>query len=179
MESSNSPFLTYLYTGDGKGKTSSAFGVALRACGRQKQVNITQFMKGPMFISGEFSAIEKYLNEYITISKFSGNHWVNLKQPLQEDIDLANKTLDYACNQLSKMPFLFILDEVNTACGFNLIDPLKVVEFCDKANKTSHVILTGQRAPQVLIDRADLVTEMKKIKHPYDKGTLAVEGLEW
>ena len=179
MESSKQKYLTYLYTGDGKGKSSSAFGVALRAAGRGLNVNITQFMKGPMFESGEMMAIEKYLSELITISKFSGDHWINLKNPLQIDILLAEKTLDYAFEQIKKKPFVLILDEVNTASGFGLIKPEKVIEFCDQANKYSHVILTGRRAPQELIDRADLVTEMKNIKHPYDKGILAVEGLEW
>lgn len=160
-----------VFTGDGKGKTTSAFGMAIRAIGHQKKVIIIQFLK-----KGEYGETKLFKKLGIEIYQFGRKDFVF--EVTKEDYEMAQKALKKAYEKLKEKPFLLILDEVNVAIDMGLIKLKDVIDLLKKAEET-HIILTGRNAPQELIKYADLVTEMKKIKHYYDMGIKAIEGLEY
>ncbi|MCD6330734.1 MAG: cob(I)yrinic acid a,c-diamide adenosyltransferase [Thermoplasmata archaeon] len=160
----------FVLTGDGKGKTTSAFGMALRAVGHGKKVAIVQFMK-----SGEYGEIKARVNG-MEIYQFGRKEFVF--EATEEDKKLAKMAIEKAEELLEKKPFILILDEINVALHFKLISLESVLKLLEKRGET-HIVLTGRKAPQKLIEMADVVTEMKKIKHYYDKGQEAMEGLEY
>ena len=160
-----------VFTGDGKGKTTAAIGTAIRAIGYGKKVVMIQFLK-----KGDYGEI-KFKNKDFKIYQFGRKEFVI--KPKQEDYDLAKEAIKFAEEVLiKKKPFLLILDEVNVALSMELIEEKDVLSLLEKRNG-SHVILTGRNASKNIIKIADLVTEMKKIKHYYDAGTKAIEGLEY
>lgn len=160
----------FVLTGDGKGKTTSAFGMALRAVGHRKKVAIVQFMK-----SGEYGEIKAKVNG-IKIYQFGRKEFVF--EATEEDKKLAKMAIEKAEELLKEKPFMLILDEINVALCFKLISLEDVLKLLEKRGET-HIVLTGRKAPQKLIEMADVATEMKKIKHYYDKGQEAIEGLEY
>ena len=160
----------FVLTGDGKGKTTSAFGMALRAVGHGKKVAIVQFMK-----SGEYGEIKARVNG-MEIYQFGRKEFVF--EATEEDKKLAKMAIEKAEELLEKKPFILILDEINVALHFKLISLESVLKLLEKRGET-HIVLTGRKAPKKLIEMADVVTEMKKIKHYYDKGQEAMEGLEY
>ncbi|HDN96275.1 MAG TPA: cob(I)yrinic acid a,c-diamide adenosyltransferase [Thermoplasmatales archaeon] len=160
----------FVLTGDGKGKTTSAFGMALRAVGHRKKVAIVQFMK-----SGEYGEIKAKVNG-IEIYQFGRKEFVF--EATEEDKKLAKMAIEKAEELLKEKPFMLILDEINVALHFKLISLEDVLKLLEKRGET-HIVLTGRKAPQKLIEMADVATEMKKIKHYYDKGQEAIEGLEY
>jgi len=160
----------FVLTGDGKGKTTSAFGMALRAVGHGKKVAIVQFMK-----SGEYGEIKARVNG-MEIYQFGRKEFVF--EATEEDKKLAKMAIEKAEELLEKKPFILILDEINVALHFKLISLESVLKLLEKRGET-HIVLTGRKAPKKLIEMADVVTEMKKIKHYYDKGQEAIEGLEY
>lgn len=169
--------LVQVYTGEGKGKTSAAFGLALRAIGRGLKVYIIQFIKGG-FDYGELYIVDKLPN--LTLKSFGRGKFVNAKQPEKEDIRLANEALDLAKTIVERGENdVVILDEVNVAMNLKLIDPEEVLRLIQR--KPSHVelILTGRSAPEKIVQVADLVTEMKEVKHPFKKGQHARIGIEY
>ncbi len=158
-----------VYTGNGKGKTTAAIGAAIRAVGHGKKVVMVEFMKGQK--TGELNV--KIPN--FEIYQFGRKEFVI--EPTEEDKKLAEEALDFADLKIKEEnPFLLILDEVNVAVHMGLIDAKRVIEV---ARKAKNVILTGRYAPKEFIEIADLVTEMKEIKHPYQKGTPAMEGIDF
>lgn len=160
-----------VYTGDGKGKTTAALGLALRNLGHGRKVVIVQFMKHSE--SGE-SKIELPNFE---LKQFGRDKLLTKNTVEQTDKNLAMKALEYA---RSVNCDLLVLDEVNVALYFGLIavkDVLELVE--EKEKQGTDVVLTGRHAPKELIDRAHIVTEMKKIKHAFDKNIPARKGIEW
>lgn len=167
----------HLYTGEGEGKTITAFGLALRALGHGHKVIIIQFMKGRKNI-GEYK-IKRRLSPEYEIHQFGRKEFINLKNPAPVDFKLARKGLEFAKKALKKKPDLLILDEINLAAAFRLIKVEEVLKFLDSVPKNTTVVLTGRRAPKELIERADLVTEMKEIKHPMKKGVPARRGIEY
>lgn len=171
------PGLVYLYTGEGEGKTTNALGLALRALGHGYKVIVVQFMKGRKNI-GEYKIKERLGPEY-EIYQFGRRGFVDLYNPSPEDIKRARKALEFARNQLKKKPRLLILDEVNLAAAFDLVDVKDVLKLLDEVPPDTTVVLTGRRAPKELIERADLVTLMHEEKHPMTKGLPARKGIEY
>ncbi len=167
----------HLYTGEGEGKTTNALGMALRAVGHGYKVIVIQFMKGRKNI-GEYKVKEKLGSNY-EIHQFGSREFIDLYNPGPEDIARAQEALEFAGKQLKRKPKLLILDEVNLAAAFKLIDVKDVLDLLDEIPPETTVILTGRRAPEKLIDRADLVTEMLEVKHPMAKGLPARKGIEY
>ena len=173
--------LTLIHTGDGKGKSTAAFGLALRAYGAGLNVLILQFIKGRQ-ISGELTALE-------TLSKIPAVNKIELRQcglgfidknNLDEHKTAASSALELARAEiLSGAWDLIILDEIIYAVKFNLIDDEKVLSLMKIKPPQLHLVLTGRDAPQILTDAADLVTEMKLVKHPFQCGVKAQRGIEF
>lgn len=164
--------LIHLITGDGGGKTTSAFGIALRSLGQNKKVVIVQFMKGRKDI-GEYKAIKKFRK--CIIKQFGTKEFIDLKNPSQKDIELANKGLEFAHKSLKFNPFLIVLDEINLACAVNLVKVNDVIEFLKKCR--CFVVLTGRKAPKELIDFCDIVTVVNDIKS--NRKNKTAKGIEY
>ncbi|MEA2054223.1 MAG: cob(I)yrinic acid a,c-diamide adenosyltransferase [Candidatus Thermoplasmatota archaeon] len=160
--------LIYVYTGDGKGKTTAAIGTAIRAVGHGKRAVLIQFLK-----KGDYGEIKASILE---VYQFGRKQFV--LKPTEKDHELAEKALKFAEKILEEKPFLLILDEVNVAVSMGLINTRNVIDMVKKRGETN-IILTGRGAPEEFIEIADLVTEMKKIKHPFDEGVKGKEGLEY
>jgi len=167
----------HLYTGEGEGKTVTAFGLALRAVGHGFKVIVIQFMKGRKDV-GEYR-VGKRLAPELEVYQFGREEFVDLENPKAVDVKLANKALNFAKEALKKKPKLLILDEINLALAIGLLKLEDVLKLLDEVSPSTVVILTGRRAPKELIDRADLVTEMQEIKHPMKKGVPARKGIEY
>lgn len=167
----------HLYTGEGEGKTTNAFGLALRAVGHGYKVIIIQFMKGRKNI-GEYK-IKKRLSPEYEIYQFGRREFIDLYNPETIDIQRAEKALAFAKEALKKKPKLLILDEINLAVAFGLLKLKDVLELLNNIPRETTVVLTGRRAPKELIARADLVTEMFDRKHPMRKGVFARKGIEY
>ena len=169
----------HVYTGEGKGKTTAALGLALRAVGRGYKVIMIQFLKKQT--TGEYLAQSK-LKPYLAIYQFGRQEFYHSKDgPNPEDVKLAQTGLEFAKKTLAEeKPNLLILDEINVALYFNLLKLTEVNKILDQAVKQgTEVVLTGQKAKPEIIKIADLVTEMKKVKHYFDKGIEAREGVEF
>ena len=160
-----------VFTGNGKGKTTASFGMALRAAGHGKKVIIIQFLK-----KGEYGEIKALKEIGIEVHQFGKRQFVF--EPNEKDMEKAAKALSIAKEKLNEQPFMLILDEINIALSMHIIKLEDVIDLIEKRGET-HVVLTGRNAPQEIIEIADLVTEMKKIKHYYDKGEEAEEGIEY
>jgi cob(I)alamin adenosyltransferase len=172
--------LTIVYTGDGKGKTTAALGTVIRAIGYGLRIFMLQFVKGSWHY-GELDGA-KLLAPYFVIERMGKGFYkiVDDKLPEQEHRKAAMAAADRAIEVLrSREHDLVILDEINVAVTTGLLPVEKVLEIIDAKPPSSHLILTGRGAPQEVIDRADLVTEMREIKHPYQKGHLAQKGIDF
>lgn len=170
-----------LNTGNGKGKTTAALGSALRAVGEGKKVLMVQFIKGP-WKSGEDTSCERLSPEFKLVKMgkgFVGILGDSLPRSVHEEA--AHEALEYARREAETGAWdMLILDEVHNALHLNLIHLADVVSFLGAAEeKVPFLILTGRDAPQELIDRADIVTEMKEVKHIYNEGVKAKRGLEF
>ena len=176
--------MLYIFTGNGKGKTTAALGQAVRAVGEGKRVLMVQFIKGP-WKSGEDGVEIKGAGAFKLVKM--GKGFVGIMGdtlPREEHEKAAQDALAYAKKEAESGNWdILILDEVNNAVALHLVSKEKVLEFIKLANqptsKLEHLILTGRDAPQEFIDRADLVTEMHDIKHPYEKGVKGKRGLEY
>ena len=166
-----------IYTGEGAGKTLAAFGLALRAIGHGQKVVIVQFLKGRKDV-GEYKVKER-LSPNLEIYQFGREGFVSLRNPERVDHELARKGIEFAKQVLQSKPDVLILDEVNLAASLGLIEVKDVLELIEKAPDDMVIVLTGRYAPKEFIDVADLVTEMKKIKHPFDRGEFAKKGREY
>ncbi len=169
--------LIQVYTGNGKGKTSAAFGLALRAAGRGLRICIVQFIKGG-FDYGELYVVNKLPN--VTLKAFGRGKFVTAKPPEEQDIELAREALQFAEEAVySKQYDVVILDEVNVALALKLVRLQDVLKLVKSKPEKMELVLTGRSAPSEIIEIADLVTEMKEIKHPYRKGFQARKGIEF
>ena len=169
--------LVQVYTGKGKGKTSAAFGLALRAIGRGLKVYVIQFIKGG-FDYGELYIVDKLPN--LKLKAFGRGEFVTEKPPGKEDVELAQEALALAEEVVRSGEYdIVILDEVNVALNLRLISLGKVLELIKNKPKHVELILTGRYAPVEIVEAADLVTEMKEVKHPYNKGFQARKGIEY
>ena len=166
-----------IYTGNGKGKTTAALGLALRAAGHGKKTYIGQFLKGQDY--GELHALKK-LSSQITIKQFGRSSFIHVTQDTDpEDVAMVLEGLMTCLKaMLSGKYNLIILDEINVAIYFKLINEEEVHKFLDRKPEHVEVVLTGRFAPESLIERADLVTEMKEIKHYYTQNVRARDGIE-
>lgn len=167
-----------VYTGDGKGKTTAAFGLAVRAAGRGLRVYIGQFMKKTLY--GELFG-SKMLNNLVDVEQYGSPECIPFREkPTREDIELAQMGLARAREILQGGEYpIVILDEINIATHFRLIEESALCALVDTRPKDIELICTGRHAPDSLLERADLVTEMRLIKHPYtDSGLMARDGIE-
>lgn len=170
-----------ILTGNGKGKTTSALGQALRAVGSGKKVLMVQFIKGP-WKSGEDFSHQKLL-PYFKIIKF-GLGFVGIggdKLPIEKHRGEALKGLKYAQIEVDKKEWdMLILDEIWNAHHLKLLKTEEILKFIsDSKEKVEHIIMTGRDCPKTFIDLADLVTEMKEIKHPFNNSVTGSKGLEY
>lgn len=169
--------LIQVYTGNGKGKTTAALGLALRAAGHGLRVYIIQFMKGwPHY--GELVSLQHLPN--VTLRQFGRPDFVNRAHPDPEDIRLAQEALEHARRVIVGGDHdVVILDEVNVALDYGLIGLDDLLSLLEAKPEHVELVLTGRGAHPQIIQRADLVTEMLAIKHPYDAGTLGRRGIEY
>ncbi|MBU3947295.1 MAG: cob(I)yrinic acid a,c-diamide adenosyltransferase [Proteobacteria bacterium] len=164
-----------VYTGDGKGKTTAAIGLALRAAGAGLKVFIAQFVKG-MEYSELYSL--KTLSDNIVLKQYGRDCFIK-KAPEEEDIRLAREGLKEVHDiMISGKYNMIILDEANIATYFKLFSVDDLLEFIDEKPAEVELVITGRRADSRIIDHADLVTEMVEIKHYYQHGVQARKGIE-
>lgn len=169
--------LIIVITGNGKGKTTSAFGQALRAVGQGYKVFILQFMKGREY--GEFIAAEKYLPN-LTIRKSGLDSFVMRNHPAAVDIELAQKGLEIAGKAIMSGKYdMIILDEINVALDFKLIKLKNVIDLIKNKPTALNLILTGRCAPKEIIKLADTVSEVQEVKHHYNAGIKDRAGIEY
>ncbi len=172
--------LIIVYTGDGKGKTTASLGLALRAAGHDMRVCMIQFIKGSWF-TGELKSC-KFLAPNFRIIP-AGRGFVGIiddKKPRSQHAAAARRAFLVSGKIISSGLYdVVILDEINCAISLKLIKPQAVLELIQQRPDHVNLVLTGRRAPRLIIDAADLVTEMRKIKHPYDKGMTARKGLDF
>lgn len=165
----------HVYTGNGKGKTTAALGLALRASGAGLRVFIGQFAKG--YAYSEIKAVNKNLPN-VTIKQYGRNHFITSK-PDEEDIKLSNEGLQEVRSVIKSGKYdLVILDEANIATHFKLFPVDSILEIIKEKPDNVELIITGRNADPKVIEAADLVTEMKEIKHYYKKGVKARPGIE-
>lgn len=168
--------LVEVYTGDGRGKTTAAIGLAFRAVGHGLRVHIIQFMKGDMGYGEVTSCLSHPL---IEIEQFGRKEFVNLSEPSTVDVELAQRGMARAREVLSEGEAdVVILDELNVAVGFGLVSVEEVLSLLDLRRPHVELLITGRMAPPELVDRADLVTEMREVKHPFSQGVLARKGVD-
>jgi cob(I)alamin adenosyltransferase len=166
----------HVYTGNGKGKTTAAIGLGIRAIGEGLKVVMIQFMKGRRY--SELDAL-RYIKNF-TVVQFGRDEFVSKKKPEQIDIDLARKGLLYAKDIIQKGGCdLVILDEINVAVDFNLISLKDVIELLENKPESLELVLTGRYASPEIIKQADIVSEILEIKHPYQKGVQSRKGIDW
>ncbi|MGQ9615508.1 MAG: cob(I)yrinic acid a,c-diamide adenosyltransferase [Spirochaetota bacterium] len=169
--------LLIVFTGDGKGKTTAALGTAMRCGGHKLFSCMIQFVKGS-WASGEIVAVD-CLKEFMEIHAM-GRGFIKNGEGLEEHRDAALKAWNFAKDVMKSGKFsLVILDELTYPLNFKLLDEEEVVSFLVNRREGLHVIVTGRNAPKSLIDAADLVTEMKDLKHPYNRGIIAQKGIDF
>lgn len=169
--------LIQVYTGDGKGKTTCALGLALRAVGQGLKAYMIQFMKGRP--TGEAAAAARLAPDF-TIRAFGRPGLVNLRSPAPEDLELVREGFNLARGIIKSGDHdLVILDEINLALTYSLLPLDEVLELLRRRPHWVEVVLTGRAAPPELIELADLVTEMRPVKHYYQAGVPARRGIEW
>lgn len=166
-----------VYTGNGKGKTTAALGLALRAAGHGLRVYIGQFLKGQEY--GELASAGR-LAPFVSIEQFGRRGFVHVTERLEdEDIARAKRGLRKCLKaMLSGKYRIIVLDEINVALHFELLSEKEVRDLLDRKPEDVEVVLTGRYAPSWLVRRADLVTEMREKKHYYNKGVKARPGIE-
>ena len=164
-----------IYTGNGKGKTTAALGLSLRAVCAGRKVFFGQFLKGMSY--SELDA-GKYLPGF-DLQQFGTDSFI-FEKPGREDIDAALEGLERAGEVLASGEYdIVVLDEVNLAIHYGMFTAAELIEVLDKRDQKVEVVLTGRYADISLIEKADLVTEMKEIKHYYNDGVMAREGIEF
>jgi cob(I)alamin adenosyltransferase len=165
-----------VYTGNGKGKTTAALGLALRATGAGKKVFIAQFIKGRTY--SEITAINNYLPA-VTIKQYGMGCFI-VNKPCLEDIEAAKKGLEHVSEVIASGEYdLIVLDEACIAIYYELFSVEELIRAISRKKDKTEIIITGRYAPQKLLDFADLVTEMIEIKHYFKSGVEARKGIEY
>lgn len=170
-----------IFTGKGKGKTTAAIGQAMRAVGNGSKVLMVQFIKGP-WKSGEDQSSKKFGNSFKIVKKGLG--FVGIggdKLPFEKHARAAHDALFCALKELKKDKWdVLILDEIWVALGLGLLDHSELRNFITSAKSLcDHLIMTGRGCPKEFIKQADIVTEMKEVKHPFNLGVAGQVGLEY
>lgn len=164
-------------TGNGKGKSSSGFGMAIRAMGHGMKVGIVQFIKGAMS-TGEEKFLQRFPDEVSFHAMGEGYTWDT--QNRERDIEKAEAAWKVGCGFLNDPTIgLVVFDELNIALKYRYLDIHKVIDDLMSRPEMQHVVITGRGAPQELIDIADTVTEMQDVKHAFRSGIVAQAGVEW
>ncbi len=189
--------LVQVYTGDGKGKTTAALGLALRAAGHRFRVMVIQFAKGASY-TGELFALERLYPE-VRIFQFGrdcrrasairqglarcdgcAECFLREGEATDEDRSLARNALDLAYGVASRgSADMLILDEISLAAHFGLISVDDIVKMIDDRKPHVELVLTGRKMPEEVLDRADLITEMRQVRHPFERGVGARRGIEY
>jgi len=171
--------LIIVNTGPGKGKTTAAMGTALRAVGQGMRVLMLQFLKGSWHY-GELDAVKSFGDKFIMKQMGRGFVKVGSEKPDPEDVRMVEAAWDEARSAILSAAWdLVILDEINYAISYGMLDPAPVVDTLKRKPDPVHVILTGRNAHPTIVDLADTVTEMRQVKHAYDKGVMAQRGIEY
>jgi cob(I)alamin adenosyltransferase len=171
--------LVLINTGPGKGKTTAALGTALRAVGNGMRVLVLQFLKGSWHY-GELDAVEAFGGKFVLKQMGRGFVKVGGAETDPEDIRLVEQAWEEARAAIESGEWdLVVLDEINYAIGYKMLDPEKVAEALCNRPEMVNVILTGRNAHPLLVEMADTVTEMREVKHAYQKGILAQRGIEY
>lgn len=171
--------LIIVNTGPGKGKTTAAMGTALRAVGNGMKVLMLQFLKGSWHY-GELDAVKAFGDNFVMKQMGRGFVKVGGAETDPEDVRMVEEAWKEAEQAIMSGQWdLVILDEINYAISYKMLDPAKVVDALKRKPEQVHVILTGRNAHPTIIELADTVTEMKQVKHAYEKGVLAQRGIEY
>ena len=172
--------LVIVYTGRGKGKTTAALGIMLRAVGHGYKVGMIQFIKGEWYY-GELTSSKRLEPEFEMIA--AGKGFVGIiddDHPIEDHQKAAGQALAIAREKLASGAYdVLILDEINYAVKLNLISEQDVLDLIAARPQKTTVVLTGNYAPEKVIEAADLVTEMKEVKHPYQSGIKAKKGIDF
>ncbi len=168
--------LVMVYTGDGKGKTTASLGLALRAVGHGAKVVMIQFLKGRTY--GELKAANNIPNFEIIMA--GRDVFVNKEDPEEIDVQMAKDAFSKAGQLINSGEYdLVILDEINIALDYNLVDINELLILIENRPSNVDLVLTGRYAPKDVIDISDLVSEVKEVKHHYQKGVQARPGIEY
>jgi cob(I)alamin adenosyltransferase len=171
--------LIIVNTGPGKGKTTAAMGTALRAVGNGMKVLMLQFLKGSWHY-GELDAVKAFGDNFVMKQMGRGFVKVGGAETDPEDIRLVEEAWEQARQEINSGKWdLVVLDEINYAISYGMLDPAKVVDALKQKPEQVHVILTGRNAHPTIVELADTVTEMKQVKHAYEKGVMAQRGIEY
>jgi len=172
--------LTIVYTGKGKGKTTAALGIALRAAGYDKKICMIQFIKGSWHY-GEMTSSKRLEPEFEMVAV--GKGFVGIiddKTPIEKHKEVASEAIKISTNKIQSGNYdIVILDEVNYAINLGLIKLEEVLNLIKSKPSTLDLVLTGNFAKNEIIELADLVTEMKEIKHPFQQGKKAKKGIDF
>lgn len=171
------PGLIHIYCGDGKGKTTAAMGLALRCVGSGRKVLLLQFLKDGK--SSEFASLAHVPNiEVIPQTRTFGFSWTLTPEEKSEAAAYYSGLLEEAFRQAVDFDLL-ILDEALGACAAGMVDEARLLALLDGRPEHLEAVLTGRDPSQAVLDRADYVTEMKMVKHPFKRGVAAREGIEY
>ena len=171
--------LIIVNTGPGKGKTTAAMGTALRAVGNGMRVLMLQFLKGSWHY-GELDAAQAFGDKFIMKQMGRGFVKVGAEKPDPEDVRMVEEAWAECERAIQSGEWdLVILDEINYAISYGMLDPAKVAESLKHKPEMVHVILTGRNAHPTIVELADTVTEMRQVKHAYEKGVIAQRGIEY
>jgi cob(I)alamin adenosyltransferase len=172
--------IVVVFTGKGKGKTTAALGIVLRAVGHGHKVGMIQFIKGEWFY-GELASSKRLEPEFEMI--VAGKGFVGIiddDHPIEDHRSAAQKAISLAKEKISSGNYdIVILDEINYALNMNLIILKDVIDIINSRPKKTTLVLTGNYAVREVLELADLVTEMKEIKHPYCRGIKAKKGIDY
>jgi cob(I)alamin adenosyltransferase len=171
--------LLLINTGPGKGKTTAAMGTALRAVGNGMKVLMLQFLKGSWHY-GELDGVKAFGESFVMKQMGRGFVKVGGAETDPEDIRLVEEAWSQARDAINSGEWdMVVLDEINYAISYGMLDPAAVAETLRNRPEMVHVILTGRNAHPLLVELADTVTEMREVKHAYQKGILAQRGIEY
>jgi cob(I)alamin adenosyltransferase len=171
--------LILINTGPGKGKTTAAMGTALRAVGNGMKVLMLQFLKGSWHY-GELDAVKAFGDQFILKQMGRGFVKIGGAEADPEDIRMVQEAWAEAKKAIASGEWdMVILDEINYAISYGMLDPVEVAAALRDRPEMLHVILTGRNAHPLLVEMADTVTEMREVKHAYEKGILAQRGIEY